>query len=66
MDLTLKQKTNLFHILFIFPLIYVNLYPEILGDKDKALYLHHLLLFLVIVGTLYHIYRFMYASKLVE
>lgn len=62
MSLTLKQKANLFHILFLFPLIYVNLYPQVLGDIPNV-YTHHLLLFMIIIGSLYHIYLFMYVNN---
>lgn len=62
MSLTLKQKANLFHILFVFPLIYINLYPETLKGMDPV-YLHHLLLFMIIVGSLYHVYLFMYINN---
>ncbi len=62
MSLTLKQKANLFHLLFLFPLIYVNLYPETIEGIDK-IYFHHLLLFMIIVGSLYHVYLFMYVNN---
>ncbi len=62
MSLTLRQKTDLFHILFIFPLIYVNLYPETLETMDPV-YLHHLLLMIIIIGSFYHVYLFMYVNN---
>lgn len=54
---TVKQKTNLFHILFIFPLIFVSLYPDTIG-RENSMYVHYTLLFMITVGSLYHIYRF--------
>lgn len=62
MSLTLRQKLNLFHILFIFPLIYISIYPRILETVDPV-YIHNLLLFMIIIGSFYHVYLFMYVNN---
>lgn len=59
-SLTVKQKINLFHVLFIFPLIFINLYPEILGQKRI---LRYLLLFMTTMGSFYHVYLFFYINN---
>ena len=58
MVLTLEEKTNLCHIMFIVPLVYISVYPEIVRGMDTE-YVRNVFLFMIMVGSLYHAYRFM-------
>jgi hypothetical protein len=58
MKLTNQQKANLFHILVVFPLIYITVYPDTVASLDPDV-LRKLVTFIMIAGTMYHIYKFM-------
>lgn len=57
MKLTYKQNANLFHILVIFPLIYITIHPEIVENMPIDV-LRNLVTFIMIAGTMYHLYMF--------
>lgn len=58
MNLTLEQKTNLCYIMFIVPLVYISVYPEVVRELGCD-YVRNVFLFMIMAGSLYHVYRFM-------
>ena len=62
MNLTYREKANLAHVLFLFPVIMLAIYPEMLKNTDPE-YVKALGAFLILLGSVYHIYNFLHASR---
>jgi hypothetical protein len=61
MNITYRQKANLFHILALFPLIFLAVNDEYFKGVDRNV-IKPILYFILAAGTLYHIYLFMYVN----
>lgn len=60
--LTLKQKKNLFHLLVLFPIIYLAVNPEAVKSLDNK-QMRRIVMYIILFATLYHIYLFAYVNN---
>jgi hypothetical protein len=61
MKLTNKQKANLFHLLALFPLIFIAVNDQYFKSVDRAI-VKNILNMVIVAGIFYHLYLFMYVN----
>lgn len=62
MNLTYRERANLAHVLFMFPILYLSIYPEILKGVDPET-IKMAGVVLILLGSIYHTYHFLHVSK---
>jgi hypothetical protein len=62
MKLTYRERASLAHLFFLFPFLYVAIYPDTLASMDPELIKMWGML-LILVGTAYHVFSLLARDK---
>ena len=62
MNITYRQKANLFHMLVLFPLIFLAINDDLIKDAHPEV-LKKIVSVIIVAGIFYHLYLFMYVNS---
>ena len=61
MNITYRQKANLFHMLVLFPLIFLAINDDLINHDTEVL--KKIVSIIIVAGIFYHLYLFMYVNS---